>query len=122
MNDLVGQGNAMRVVQTLEALRKVADRSFGGIPAATTGDVTPANPATTTTTAPATSTPTSTTAAATTTPTTTSVAVAAPSQQVGSIHLFFTSDELIRIFFYCLDPDIKIKGRTVVLGGRVRRT
>ena len=34
MNDLVGQGNAMRVVQTLEALRKVADPSFGGISAA----------------------------------------------------------------------------------------
>ena len=30
MNDLVGQGNAMRVVQTLEALRKVADPSSGG--------------------------------------------------------------------------------------------
>ena len=29
MNDLVGQGNAMRVVQTLEALRKVAGPSFG---------------------------------------------------------------------------------------------
>ena len=34
MNDLVGQGNAVRVVQTLEALRKVADPSFGGISAA----------------------------------------------------------------------------------------
>ena len=34
MNDLVGQGNAVRVVQTLEALRKVADPSFGGILAA----------------------------------------------------------------------------------------
>jgi len=34
VNDLVGQGNAMRVVQTLEALRKVADSSFGGISAA----------------------------------------------------------------------------------------
>ena len=29
MNDLIGQGNAMRVVQTLEALRKVADPLFG---------------------------------------------------------------------------------------------
>jgi len=29
VNDLVGQGNAMRVVQTLEALRKVADPLFG---------------------------------------------------------------------------------------------
>ena len=34
MKDLVGQGNAMRVVQTLEALRKVADPSSGGIPSA----------------------------------------------------------------------------------------
>ena len=34
MNDLVGQGNAMRVVQTLEALRKVADPSSGGMAAA----------------------------------------------------------------------------------------
>ena len=29
MNDLLGQGNAMRVVQTLEALRKVANPSSG---------------------------------------------------------------------------------------------
>ena len=34
MNDLLGQGNAMRVVQTLESLRKVADLSVGGISAA----------------------------------------------------------------------------------------
>ena len=37
MNDLVRQGNAMRVVQTLEALRKVADPSSGGIPSAVSG-------------------------------------------------------------------------------------
>ena len=37
MKDLVGQGNAMRVVQTLEALRKVADPSSGGIPSAVSG-------------------------------------------------------------------------------------
>ena len=37
MKDLIGQGNAMRVVQTLEALRKVADPSSGGIPSAVSG-------------------------------------------------------------------------------------
>jgi len=37
VNDLVGQGNAVRVVQTLEALRKVADPSFSGIAAAAVG-------------------------------------------------------------------------------------
>jgi len=37
VNDLLGQGNAMRVVQTLEALRKVADPSSGGISAAVGG-------------------------------------------------------------------------------------
>ena len=37
MNDLVGQGNAMRVVQTLEALRKVADPSSGAAAAGSGG-------------------------------------------------------------------------------------
>jgi len=36
VNDLIGQGNAMRVVQTLEALRKVAD-PFSGAAAAGSG-------------------------------------------------------------------------------------
>jgi len=46
VNDLHGQGNAMRVVLTLEALRKVANpSSFGAAAAgAATGDVTTANP------------------------------------------------------------------------------
>jgi len=34
VNDLLGQRNAMRVVQTLEALRKVAHPSSGGMAAA----------------------------------------------------------------------------------------
>ena len=37
MNDLVGQGNAVRVVQTLEALRKVADPSSGAAAAGSGG-------------------------------------------------------------------------------------
>jgi len=80
VNDLVGQGNPMRVVQTLEALRKVANPSSGAAAGAATGDVTSASPpAITTSTAPASPTTTATT---TTTTTTTSAAVAAPSQPV----------------------------------------